>query len=265
MPSRLVALWCWYHGGAFRGYQAQLQGPTVQQTLLTALRAAGLMRKPVPSGRTDLGVHARMQVLSMRVVEGVPPPLVAAHVSPWLPPGLGLACSCEAPPKFNAAWSASGKEYRYRLLLADDPVWEPWAWRVDVDPARLASLLQRVAGTRDFSAFHDGSSAPRLRRLRSVSLHERGGGRLDVRVLGDGFARYMVRFLVGAAVAVARGELPEETFDAALERAQPFTKRRAPPGGLVLWEVEYPPGLDPFPPEVRQRAAGVPGAPPFVE
>jgi tRNA pseudouridine38-40 synthase len=261
MPSKLVALWCWYQGGAFRGYQTQLVGPTVQGTLLEGLRAAGFERDPVASGRTDLGVHARMQVLSLRVVEGVHPTDVAAKLNAVLPPTVGIACSREAPKKFNAAWCATGKEYRYRLRLAGADT--AWAWRVDCDVDKVRELLARLPGTRDFSAFHDSSSAPKPRRLRTVELATLGGDDFEVRVVGDGFARYMVRFLVGAVVDVARGHLPEDTFTAALERAVPFTKRRAPPEGLILWDVEYPPAMDPFSTDDRRLAAGVPTEPPF--
>ncbi|MEW5737769.1 MAG: tRNA pseudouridine(38-40) synthase TruA [Myxococcota bacterium] len=263
MPSRLVAAWCWYHGGGFRGYQSQPQGPTVQDTLKEALRSAGLSRNPVPSGRTDLGVHARMQVLSLRVVEGVSPEEVAARVTASLPRTVGLALSRAAPPRFNAAWSASGKEYRYRLLLADDARWAPCAWRVDVDVDRLAALLARAPGTRDFFAFHDKSSTQKPRRLRAVSVTQTGG-RVDVRLEGDGFGRYMARCLVGAAVGVARGEVREDDYLRALEAPVPFDAPRAPPQGLVLWNVEYPRELDPFTAEERQLAPGVPEEPPFI-
>lgn len=263
MPSRLVALWCWYHGGGFRGYQSQPQGPTVQDTVKQALRSAGLSRNPVPSGRTDLGVHARMQVLSLRVVEGVSPEEVAPLVSAALPRSVGIALSRLAPPRFNAAWCASGKEYRYRLLLEDDARWAPNAWRADVKVERLAELLAAAVGTRDFFAFHDKSSTQKPRRLRSAKVLE-SGGRVDVRLIGDGFGRYMVRYLVGAAVAVARGEVREDDYRRALEAPVPFDAPKAPAQGLVLWEVEYPRELDPFTAEERRLAPGVPGEPPFV-
>jgi tRNA pseudouridine38-40 synthase len=205
-----------------------------------------------------------MQVLSLRVVEGVNPTDVAARVTAGLPKTMGIALSRPAPKRFNAAWSASGKEYRYRLLLEDDAAWERAAWRVDVRPERVAALLSRAVGTRDFFAFHDKSSPQKLRRLRRVQVVQTGG-RVDLRFEGDGFGRFMVRRLVGAAVGVARGEVPEDDYLRALEAPLPFAAPRAPPQGLVLWEVEYPRELDPFTAEERRLAAGVPKEPPFVE
>lgn len=227
------------------------------------MRTAGLERNPVASSRTDLGVHARMQVLSMRVVGGMEVADVAPRLNALLPPTLGIACVREAVPKFNATWNATGKEYRYRVATHSSFA-PPWAWAVDVDAPALRELVERLPGTRDFSAFHDSSSAPRPRTIRSARLVELSDGIFDLRLVGDGFARYMVRFLVGAMVDVVRGSLPRDVFDAALERAVPFTKRRAPAEALILWNVEYPPDLDPFPSDLRQLAPGLPAEPPFV-
>ncbi|MBL8956007.1 MAG: tRNA pseudouridine(38-40) synthase TruA [Myxococcaceae bacterium] len=257
-PSRLVALWCWYHGGAFRGYQSQPQGPTVQDTLIAGLRAAGLSRNPVPSGRTDLGVHARMQVLGMRVVEDVAPEDVAARLNAVLPKDVGIACSRAAPRKFHPQWKATAKEYRYRLLLEDDAAWAPFAWRTGVDPERVREVLSLAVGTRDFFAFHDKSSTQMPRTVREVSL-SREGPIADLHIVGDGFARYMVRYLVGGAVAVARGELSVELYRRALEDAAPFDGVKAPAQGLILWEVRYPDAMNPF----RGVTPELPPGPPF--
>lgn len=263
MPSRLVALWCWYHGASFRGYQSQPQGPTVQDTVRDALRAAGFERNPVPAGRTDLGVHARMQVLSLRVVEGVSPEEVAPRLAAHLPPPVGLVLSRPAKPKFHAAWTASGKEYRYRLALGEVPGWAQVSWRIDARPELIAEALAQQVGTRDFISFHDSSSARKPRTVRSATLHELGQGLFEVRLRGDGFARYMVRYLVGSAVGVARGEISPEAHRAALEQAVPLWRIKAPAAGLVLWEVFYPEAMDPFSAGERSAPAGLPAAPPF--
>jgi tRNA pseudouridine38-40 synthase len=162
-----IALWCWYHGTAFKGYQSQPALRTVQDTLIRALREAGFSRNPVPAGRTDAGVHARMQALVMRVVEPVAAEDVAARLNAKLPPDVGICLSCPAPPRFHPQWKAAAKAYRYRLALQDVARWAPSAWRVDVDPEAVRAVLEQAVGTRDFWAFHDKSSrsstTPRLR------------------------------------------------------------------------------------------------------
>jgi tRNA pseudouridine38-40 synthase len=73
-----------------------------------------------------------------------------------------------------------------------------------------------------------------------------------------------VRYLVGSALKVVAGLLPEESWKAALETGSAVEGLKAPAQGLVLWEVRYPPGLDPFTAGERLHPPGLPLEPPFV-
>jgi len=234
----------------------------VQDAIANAMAANGIEGNPVASGRTDLGVHARMQVVSFRVasVEGL-----AERLNAHLPPGVGIAHTAEAPPKFSAQWKASGKEYRYRIALDEDPAWKAFAWRTQVDRGRLEAVLRHAVGTHDFYAFHEKSSVRTLRTISSIAVEQPAPQRLDVRIIGSGFGRYQVRYLVGGAVAVARGETREEDYVAGIEQQLAFAGTKAPAEGLVLWQVFYPPAFDPFCAALRSAAAGVPRGPPFAD
>lgn len=272
-----VALWLWYLGGNFRGFQRQAEGPTVQSALEDALASVGVPATVMPSGRTDKGVHARMQVVSVRLEPGDSAEALAERLPARLPPGLGL-CLVRRPRSFHAQWSASGKAYRYRLRLGgtEDGAWAPYALdvrdapllqapgAVPVTPERLEALLGAAVGTRDFSAFHEKSSPRKLRTLESATLHALGGGLYEARLSGDGFARYQVRYLVGSALKVAAGLLPHEAWTAALETGSALEGFKAPAQGLVLWEVRYPPEVDPFTAGERLHPPGLPLEPPFL-
>lgn len=274
MKTSPVALWLWYQGDLFRGYQRQLEGPTVQQVLEETLIAGGYQATPAPSGRTDRGVHARMQVVSFRPKGGGQPEEIRRLLEASLPPGVGVAAATLAHPSFHAQWSANAKEYRYRLLLGPDPrpEWEPFAWRprthprlegCEPTPERVAAVLGRIVGTRDFIAFHEKSSVQKPRTLARAQLVPLGDGLYEATLQGEGFARYQVRYLVGSAVAVAAGVLAENDFVQALERGVAIPGLKAPGHGLILWEVGYPPEVDPF---AALRAGGttLPTRPPFT-
>ncbi|HZI10794.1 MAG TPA: tRNA pseudouridine(38-40) synthase TruA [Myxococcus sp.] len=270
-----VALWVWYRGGHFHGFQRQPGSLTVQGALEDALSSVGVPATLMPAGRTDRGVHARMQVVSVRLEPGDSAEALEARLPARLPAGLGL-CGVRRPQSFHAQWSASGKEYRYRVRLggAVEPSWAPYALDVPgepklhgpgpVTPERLESLLTSAVGTRDFIAFHEKSSPQKLRTLASATLHALGAGLYEARLSGDGFARYQVRYLVGSALKVAAGLLPEEAWRAALEAGTAMEGFKAPAHGLVLWEVRYPPKLDPFTAGERLHPPGLPPEPPFL-
>ncbi len=241
-PFKTVALWCWYRGAGFIGYQQQLGCRTVQGELLRAFSAARLTRNPVVAGRTDKYVSARMQVLSCKLEREVPAEALLARLAPHLPEDLGLHLARDVKPVFHAAWSASEKEYRYELTP-----------EAAGDLALLGEAAALVPGTRDFRAFHFKSSDVRQRTVHSVELLPRPAGGLTLRFLGAGFARYMVRMLVGGMTAVARGEVALEAFRAGLTDQQHFRCPTAPPEPLTLWSVGYPAELDPF--TAGERAA----------
>ncbi len=263
------ALWLYYRGDRFRGFQAQPEGDTVQQALERALSAVGLHGKPTPAGRTDRGVHARMQVVSFKgpdeKLDGL-----ADRLRPHLPSGLGVCLARRARREFHAQWRTSGKEYRYRIAFAPVPGWEKAAWDIgrepssrNITPERLAELLAKAQGTRDFWAFHEKTSTRTRRTLHKASLAEIAPGLFEARFVGDRFARYQVRYLVGTAVAVAAGAISEEAYAAALESANEIARYKAPPEGLTLWEVFYPPAIDPFTATERAVAPGLPREPPW--
>lgn len=217
------------------------------------------------AGRTDRGVHARCQPVSVRLPREVElSALRSIGGDDW-----GVSLAVPAPAGFHAQWSATWKEYRYRLALA--PLSDGWAglaWEVDrhprltgthLDLGRLESALGAAHGARDFAAFHAPSSVRRTRTLLQSAVTQVGNV-VEVRLRGDAFGRYGVRLLVGGAALVAAGRLERSAWDAALGGEAGLDGLRAPAAGLTLWEVGYPAALDPF----VGHLAEVPRHPPFV-
>src|SRR5262249_5027511 len=147
--------------------------------------------------------------------------------------------------------------------------WRPFAWRPQEHPRlsrhprpapeRIAELLQKAEGVHDFWAFHEKSSPRKPRRLHTAALLPmETPGLFEARVGGDSFGRYMVRYRVGGAVAVASGELSAQEWEDAIGSAREIPGVKAPAEGLVMWSVAYPGGLDPFTPQERARAEGLP-------
>lgn len=264
-------MWVWYRGDRFNGFQWQPVGRSVQAELERALRPLGVKSRPMASGRTDKGVHARMQVV--QVSSSLAPAELAERANAQLGPDAGIALAKRPHPSFHPQWSSSGKEYRYRLWLAEGPApelcWAPSreerfsGARVSLEVLR--ECFARAEGTRDYSAFSPEGLPAKERTIESALVIEREDGSVDVRLRGSGFAKFQVRIMVGTAALVAAGLEPLSSWDEALAGKRRIAGVRAPGEALVLWEVRYPKALDPFSEEERAEARGVPRAPPFTD
>ena len=238
-----------YDGTGFSGWAFQHERRTVQGELESALatlaRRDDLPRVTV-AGRTDAGVHATGQVAHADLPPGVAGDRLLQRLNGVLPPDVRIRAVAPAPVGFDARFSGLARTYRYRV--ADRPE--------DVDPLRRHDtlvwprLLDRAAmqeasglllGLHDFAAFcrrREGATTTR-------TLLQLDWARSDVLVAtvrADAFCHSMVRSLVGALLAVGEGRR-DRAWPASLltAGARASDVVVAPPHGLTLVGVEYPP------------------------
>ena len=235
-----------YDGTDYAGWQRQNGQVSVQQVLEEALAAplAG-ETKVVAAGRTDAGVHAAGQVVSLRTLSDVPLKGVIHGTNSALPSGVVVLNAEEALPEFHARRDAKGKHYRYLILNCPirSPLGSRYAtWiRERLDVAAMAVAAGHLVGEHDYSAFRNtgsfaGSAVRTLRRLDIA----REGQSISIDVVGDGFLYKMVRNLVGTLVLVGRGSLtPAEVRSILSDRDRSSAGPTAPPEGLCLVEVYY--------------------------
>jgi tRNA pseudouridine38-40 synthase len=171
-----------------------------------------------------------------------------------LPPDVAARWVCEVPADFDARRSALARRYRYTILQqATRPALQrsrAWWLRQPLDCAAMTAAATAWLGEHDFSAFRGAGCQAKspMRRLTSVAIAQRprGDGMLvTFEFTANAFLQHMVRNLVGTLVAVGGGEL--RPHDAALILARRDRREAgvtAPPQGLTLVEVLYPPELE---------------------
>jgi tRNA pseudouridine38-40 synthase len=243
-----------YDGTDFLGWQLQRAGEkrTVQGVLERALAHLADGRRVVVAGagRTDAGVHALGQVASFDLPREIDAADLQRALNGLLPEDVRALEVAAAPEGFHARKSAVSKLYRYVLDCGGVPLpqrrriagWVPHPF----DEAAVQAAAELFVGRHDYTSLASAGGATRttVRTVTrsEVAFDERG---LVYEVEADGFLRRMVRSMVGGLIAVGRGTLSPGELAAALEacdrRAWPAP---APPSGLTLVRVDYPPSLD---------------------
>ena len=263
-----------YDGTHFRGWAMQPGLRTVQGVFEQALQT--ICRQPLSltvAGRTDAGVHARAQVAHADIPasfwEEWPAKttaltrrlnsLLSHDYGTWMtehgldvPRGTSdvvISCTEAVGEDFDARFSALSRTYRYRVaeIVPGTPVaplsrWDTWWVSASLDEASMQTAAQALLGEHDFLSFcKPREGATTVRTLQRLDV-QRVGDHIEYVVSADAFCHSMVRSLVGALVQVGAGRRavswPAELLRLrSRQQAAPL----APPQGLTLEEVTYPP------------------------
>ncbi|MSR22484.1 MAG: tRNA pseudouridine(38-40) synthase TruA [Gemmatimonadetes bacterium] len=244
-----------YDGSPFHGWQRQKADRTVQGELEAVLLELTRARRPVVgSGRTDTGVHALGQVASVEVPERWSAAQLRSAMNARLPAEIWVSEVRRAAPGFHPRYDAITRSYEYRLGTdreAASPFCQRWCWNTSEDspdPRLLAEAAQMIKGERSFRSFAKAGQPTRGERCRVMesawSPWSTGAGPgLRFLITADRYLHHMVRYLVGTMVEVARGRRPLQDMRDLLEHpgGSLVTSPPAPPEGLFLRRVEYPP------------------------
>ncbi len=238
-----------YDGTGLHGWAKQPGLLTVEGCLERAFET--LMGSPPAlrvAGRTDAGVHARRQVVSMRLSDDTDPCRLADSLNALTPEGIAIRRIARAHDGFDARKDASTRTYRYFLSTerVASPFWARYSWDLGhgLDRDRLDSAAGATEGQHDFTGFTPAVTEHayfhRTVKLCAWKALRDRPGILYLQIEADAFLRHMVRALVGTMVEVAEGKRDLASY----QRLLGGTDRRAagltaPAPGLFLWEITY--------------------------
>ena len=244
-PDVIVRLSLAYDGTSFRGWARNAGQRTVEGVLSDALtRVLGDAPKLSVAGRTDAGVHARGQVVSFVADDDVDLERLQRSINGMLAPEVVAEDVRRAPDGFDARFSATAREYRYRM---DTGLWpEPcearfvWHRPGELSVGSMRAAAGSLLGEHDFASFcRRPQSGGTVRRLERLSI-ARVGDRVEISARANAFLHQMVRTLVGMLVVVGDGRLDAGTVHEILvARDRSRTPEMAPAHGLTLERVVY--------------------------
>jgi tRNA pseudouridine38-40 synthase len=170
-----------------------------------------------------------------------------------LPDAIAVRDAAEVPEEFHPRFSATGKHYRYTILMRAErsPRYRDRAWH-HPEPLNVAAMQQAaraLLGEHDFGAFRAAGCTAKttMRRVDVITLTRAEHQLLEVDIRGNAFLRQMVRIIVGTLTEVGTGRRPPTQVAeilASCDRTQAGIT--APAHGLELMEVRYD-GVRPTP------------------
>jgi tRNA pseudouridine38-40 synthase len=230
-----------YDGTGFRGWAVQPNLRTVEGVVGDALGwTYDASQNLAVAGRTDTGVHALGNIVSVETDGGPPADRAASALNAALPDDVSVVAAEETAEDFHARHSAKSRSYRYRIWRrpAPSPFEQRRSWWLPrpLDEEWLADAADLLLGEHDFRAFTPTETQHEVfnRNVLAAAWHRRGEA-LEFEITADSFLRHMVRTLVGTMI-----ELPPERIAPLLSgRPRVDAGSTAPPWGLYLERVEY--------------------------
>jgi tRNA pseudouridine38-40 synthase len=230
-----------YDGTGFYGWARQPEKRTVEGVLRDALAQVYTSHGELAvGGRTDTGVHALANVVSVDVEGSVLRERTADALNTVLPADIAVVAVAGVPDDFDARFSARSRSYRYRIwrrrerspFEVNRSLWHPR--RLDLQ--RLSAAAAMVVGEHDFRAFTPAETEHTafVRTVQDARWHDRGDA-AELEITADAFLRHMVRTLVGTML----DREPDDFVDLLAGAPRDRAGSTAPPWGLYLVGVGY--------------------------
>jgi tRNA pseudouridine38-40 synthase len=241
-----------YDGAPYKGFQAQNGLKTVQGALESAIfQFCGQTLRVTAAGRTDTGVHAKGQVISFDLDHDFPADTVSNALNAYLrQESVVLLNTQRVEPLFSARFSATGRLYRYRLLVRPAPPalerGQVWHIKQDLNLEAMQEASLHLIGTHDFTTFRDGACQAKspIKTLDAIKISA-AGNEIWLDFGARSFLHRQVRSMTGTLVQVGLGRwMPFDVKAALLMANRSACGQVAPATGLNLMGVCYHQGPD---------------------
>ena len=234
-----------YDGTKYSGWQTQHNAVAVQQVVTHCLSTLlGTEVECVGSGRTDAGVHARVQVVHVDMGLKHEPEEFLYRLNSLLPHDIAAHWVKPVRPEAHARFDAESRSYEYHIHQKKDPFKTNYSYlfrsELDVDAMNKTAALMLT--WKDFQSF---SKVKTDVKHFDCDIFEacwrRENDSLVFYVSANRFLRGMVRAVVGTLLEAGQGRLSQAEFKEILEsRDRKSAARNVPAEGLFLTNVTYP-------------------------
>ena len=232
-----------YDGTDFHGFQIQKEKITVQGEFQKALEVFTNDYELNYSGRTDAGVHAKEQILSVKTNLNINNKIINS-MDKLLGDRISINSVKVVVENFHARYDAIKRTYKY--FVSDSSQKYPYLNRQSflyfkqLDLKKLNEVSKLFLGEHNFSSYSKIANNQNPNREIYISKWVKKRDYFEYTITGNSFLRNMVRNLVGVQIAYCEKKL---NYNEIIENLDNQKKQRvnhiAPPNGLILWNVKY--------------------------
>jgi len=253
-----------YKGTHYFGWQAQSTDTlyedklTVEGTIQNALKKITNYQPCTISAasRTDAGVHAQGQRAKITIANEISPEHLLLGLNSLLPIDIRIL-ECQPSTKdYQPNRSSVSKEYHYYFLVSpvDNVATSDIVLHLPIEnfaPDNLALLraaCQLFIGRHDFYNFssRDSSISTSVREIFYCDIHQTSflplaNNMYYLKIIGEGFLKHMIRYLMGALLELARNRITLDEIALYLQQHQESKlSPKAKAKGLHLIHIEVP-------------------------
>ncbi len=232
-----------YDGSLFHGFQKQLNVRTVQSEIEDSLKLITQNYELNYAGRTDAGVHARSQIISLKTIDNLEPSFFNSLDS-LLGDEIKIKKFQKVKNSFHPRFNAKSRVYKYFLQPNDEgtPYNRNYRYLVKtpLELDKLKSIEKIFLGRKNFKNFSKLRKGQDPFREISKSEWSKTNDYFVYTIEGSSFLHNMVRAIVGCQLALQESKITKKELKESLER--PKVERFnfiAPAHGLYLWKIKY--------------------------
>jgi len=199
------------------------------------------------ASRTDTGVHARGQVVSLRSGSPLPAVTFVSGLNHYLPGDIAVKAAYRVSDLVNVRRDAVNREYNYYILNSPtrSPIRRQFSYLVagELDIEVMNEAGHVLVGEHDFASFASQMEVERKSTVRNVyrARVEREEELVVFNMVANSFLPHQVRNTVGVLLRVGLGKMNTDEVLGIMEARKPgLAGPTVPACGLCLERVNYP-------------------------
>ena len=237
-----------YDGSEFHGFQRQEGQRTIQESLEVALSQVAASEVEIsPAGRTDAGVHATQQVVSMSCSSQRAESAWVRGTNRYLCEEVAIVWAKPVPSSFHSRHSALWRRYLYvfgdqskqQVFSRKFATWVP----DELNTRAMNSAAKLFCGDHDFSSVRASNCTSRTpQRYVYHSVIKSLNGLVVFDIVANAFLLHMVRNIASILLEVGKGKWSvDQVFELLQAKDRTLAPATAPSQGLYLVAIGYEP------------------------